>query len=71
MKQPINLINLPKLKALLTSYISMLYEEDAIVTDEYLLMEFNLLKRENRLHELFEQEFYDNTGEFPDEFLWV
>ncbi|MFD0837112.1 hypothetical protein ACFQ0I_15140 [Mariniflexile aquimaris] len=48
-----NIDNHPELKRRLEIYISMTYEENAIFDDKYLLKEFNYLKENNMLNELF------------------
>jgi hypothetical protein len=58
----IDLGNMPRLKELLKNYIYHQYEENAITDEKHLEMEYYLLRRENRLHELFIQELLDNTG---------
>lgn len=70
-REIINLDNMPSLKKLLINYIHFMYQENAIITHEYLVMEYQLLKQENRLHELFQQELLDNTGLLEDDFLWM
>lgn len=70
-REIINLDNMPSLKKLLINYIHLMYQENAIITHEYLVMEYQLLKQENRLHELFQQELLDNTGLLEDDFLWM
>ena len=57
----------PILKDLLIKYVLRTYEEDAITDDDHLYMEYLLLKRENRLNDLFNEEYlinclnHDNT----------
>lgn len=46
----------PILRKLLTDYCIRMYEEDAITDEYHLMMEYYLLKRENRLNELFIEE---------------
>lgn len=70
-REIINLDNMPSLKKLLINYIHFMCQENAIITHEYLVMEYQLLKQENRLHELFQQELLDNTGLLEDDFLWM
>lgn len=60
--EKIELSKMPLLKALLTNYVLFNYEDCADTSDEYLEMEYYLLKRENRLHDLFTQELLDNSG---------
>lgn len=50
----------PILKQLLINYCNIHYEDNAILDDNHLLMEYNLLLRENRLHDLFECERLNN-----------
>lgn len=70
-REIINLDNMPSLKKLLINYIHSMYQENAIITHEYLVMEYQLLKRENRLYELFQQELLDNTGLLEEDFIWM
>ncbi len=60
--EQIDLTKMPLLKALLTNYVLFNYEDCADTSDEYLEMEYYLLKRENRLQDLFVQELLDNSG---------
>jgi hypothetical protein len=46
----------PILRKLLIDYCIRMYEEDAITDDDHLMMEYYLLKRENRLNDLFIEE---------------
>lgn len=55
-----NLDNNPKLRALLIEYCLMQYEENAITDEEHLMKEYNYLKNNNKLHELFECEMLNN-----------
>ena len=55
-----DLKKMPVTKALLTNYIYFMYEEDAIIEDDYLVMEYNMLAADNRLDELFYQELLDS-----------
>lgn len=50
----------PILKGLLIDYVLRVYEEDAITDDEHLLMEYNLLQKNNELHLLFHEEYLIN-----------
>ena len=50
----------PTLRRMLVNYIIRMYEEDAILDDEHLLKEYNLLKKNNELHFLFEEEYLIN-----------
>jgi hypothetical protein len=70
-KEIINLNNIPTLKKPLVNYIYFMYEENAIVDDAHLIMEYEMLKRDNRLYELFQQELLDNTGLLEEDFIWV
>ena len=58
-----NLFNNPFLKELLIQYCLMHYEADAILDDEHLMMEFNYLKNNNKLYDLFECEMLTNYFE--------
>ena len=58
-----NLNNNPFFKGLLKQYCLMHYEADAILDDEYLIMEYNYLNNNNKLHELFECEMLTNYFE--------
>ncbi|MDB5228909.1 MAG: hypothetical protein JWN78_3102 [Bacteroidota bacterium] len=69
-KEIINLDNMPMTKALLIDYIMFMYGEAYDISHEYLVMEYLMLKRENRLHELFQQELLDNTGALEEDFIW-
>jgi hypothetical protein len=51
-----NLNHNPILRELLKSYVLRMYEEDSNTDDDHLLMEYNLLIRENRLNDLFIEE---------------
>jgi hypothetical protein len=51
-----NLNHNPILRGLLTNYVLRMYEEDSNTDDDHLLMEYNLLIRENRLNDLFIEE---------------
>jgi hypothetical protein len=50
----------PILKQLLIDYLLRMYEEDAILDDWHLWEEYLMLKRENRLNEIFENECLTN-----------
>jgi hypothetical protein len=50
----------PMLKALLINYVLTNYEENAITDDYHLMMEYNLLRRTNQLHQLFTAEMLNN-----------
>ena len=43
----------PALKKLIIDYCIIQYEENAIIDDDHLMMEFKLLKNENKLNDLF------------------
>ncbi len=51
-----NLNHNPILRELLKNYVLRMYEGDSITDDEHLLMEYNLLIRDNRLNDLFVEE---------------
>ena len=70
-REIINFDNMPSLKKLLINYIHFIYQKNSIKTHEYLVMEYQLLKRENRLYELFQQELLDNTGLLEEDFIWI
>ena len=46
----------PLLTKLLTDYCFRVYEEDAIIDEYHLLIEYYLLMKENRLNDLFIEE---------------
>lgn len=50
----------PVLRQLLESYVIRTYEQDAIVDDDHLIMEYHLLIRDNRLNDLFIEEKLNN-----------
>ncbi len=50
----------PILKAQLTRYCLFEYEEDAIIDDEHLMMEYNKLKSDNELEKLYLLEQMEN-----------
>ncbi len=50
----------PVLRQLLESYVIRTYEQDAIVDDDHLIMEYHLLIRDNRLNDLFVEEKLNN-----------
>ena len=56
-----DLKNNPILKQLLINYCILNYEENAILDDDHLIAEYNLLARNNELHLLFEAEFLHNN----------
>ncbi len=43
----------PELRKLLVNYCLTMYEENAIIDDEHLIKEYNWLKSNNMLEELF------------------
>ena len=49
-----------RLRELLVNYSLINYEENARIDDEYLIMEYYLLERNNQLHLLFEAENLNN-----------
>lgn len=56
----------PKLRRMLVNYCIRTYEEDAIIDDWHLIQEYNLLKSNNELQFLFEEEYlinYLNDGD--------
>ena len=50
----------PKLRKMLVNYCLRMYEENAIIDDYHLLEEYKLLKRDNNVHVLFEEEYLIN-----------
>ena len=50
----------PILKQLLINYVLRMYEDQAITDDWHLYEEYLMLVRENRLHEIFENECLTN-----------
>lgn len=50
----------PGLREMLVNYILRTYEENAIIDDLHLIQEYNLLKNNNELHFLFEEEYLIN-----------
>ena len=60
MEEVTNLEHSPKLKELLTMYVSRKYEEDAQYDDWHLLQEYSWLKNNNKLDELFKEECLTN-----------
>lgn len=58
----------PVLRQLLESYIIRTYEQDAIVDDDHLMMEYHLLIRDNRLNDLFVEEMLNNYLNDGDNF---
>jgi hypothetical protein len=63
-----NFKNNPILKDLLIEYIYRTYEDDAIIDDDHLMMEYRLLIRENRLNDLFIEEYLQNYIKYGNEF---
>ena len=59
--EQIDLTKMPMLKALLTNYVLFNYEDCADTSVECLEMEYYLLKKENRINDLFIQELLDNS----------
>ncbi len=55
----------PLLRQLLVNYSGIMYEGDAIIDDDHLLMEYNWLKDNNMLNELFTAEQLTNS--YPHE----
>ena len=58
----------PVLRQLLESYVIRTYEQDAIVDDDHLMMEYHLLIRDNRLNDLFVEEMLNNYLNDGDNF---
>lgn len=58
----------PVLRQLLESYVIRTYEQDAIVDDDHLIMEYHLLIRDNRLNDLFIEENLNNYLNDGNEF---
>lgn len=58
----------PVLRQLLESYVIRTYEQDAIVDDDHLMMEYHLLIRDNRLNDLFIEEKLNNYLSDGNEF---
>lgn len=58
----------PVLRQLLESYVIRTYEQDAIVDDDHLMMEYHLLIRDNRLNDLFVEEMLNNYLNDGNEF---
>lgn len=50
----------PILKKMLVNYCLRMYEENAILDDVHLLMEYKLLIRDNNLNALFVEEYLIN-----------
>ncbi len=50
----------PILREMLVNYIIRTYEENVIIDDLHLIQEYNLLKNNNELHFLFEEEYLRN-----------
>ncbi len=51
----------PLLKQLLTSYVMTMYEENYDICEDALMMEYNYMKANNIIHELFDQEYLDHS----------
>ena len=58
----------PVLRQLLESYVIRTYEQDAMVDDDHLMMEYHLLIRDNRLNDLFIEEKLNNYLNDGNEF---
>ena len=58
----------PVLRQLLESYVIRTYEQDAIVDDDHLIMEYHLLILDNRLNDLFIEEKLNNYLNDGNEF---
>ena len=58
----------PNLRELLANYCLINYEENAIIDDEHLIMEYRLLELNNELHLLFEAEKLQNYINDGNEF---
>lgn len=52
--------NNPILQQLIENYCVRIYEEDTIIDDWHLIQEYNLLKKNNELHFLFDEEYLIN-----------
>jgi hypothetical protein len=63
MEEITNLDFAPSLKKLLIEYCYAIYEENAIIDDYHLLAEYNLLKKNNQVHNLYELEHFNNRLE--------
>lgn len=50
----------PRLRKMLVNYCLRMYEEFAILDDEHLLMEYNLLLKDKNTNVLFEEEYLIN-----------
>jgi hypothetical protein len=50
----------PKLRQMLVDYVYRTYEENSITDDEHLIMEYNYLKKHNKLNLLFDEEYLIN-----------
>ena len=58
----------PNLRELLANYCLINYEENAIIDDEHLIMEYRLLELNKELHLLFEAEKLQNYINDGNEF---
>lgn len=58
----------PILRKMLVNYCLRMYEEDAILDDEHLLMEYRLLITDNNLNALFVEEYLINYLRDGDEY---
>ena len=63
-----NLNHNPVLRQLLESYIIRTYQQEAIIDDDHLMMEYHLLIRDNRLNDLFIEEKLNNYLNDGDNF---
>lgn len=50
----------PELRKLLVNFCLTMYEENAIIDDEHLIMEYNWLNANNKLNDLYYAEFISN-----------
>ena len=64
----INFNHNPVLRHLLECYIIRTYQQEAIIDDDHLIMEYHLLIRDNRLNELFIEEKLNNYLNDGNEF---
>ena len=58
----------PVLRQLLVNYIIRTYQQEAIIDDDHLMMEYHLLIRDNRLNDLFFEEMLNNYLNDGDNF---
>ena len=66
-EETINLDFCPILKKQLVEWCYALYEENAIIDDEHLIMEYTFLKKENNLHSMIELEYNRNRIKYESE----